>query len=215
MMNERELGHVLIATIILVFVISFKEILAFGVNYTNLGIIFMFVLLVLLVNILSKKAMAYQYEATLETKIWQGKRFGFKRERELKNLVPVGIFAPVLITLVTLGNFFLFTVLESSVEGTSARASKRHGRFRFTEMTDSNISMIMSMGVIANLILAVIAYLINLGTLAEISIYYAFYSLIPFGNLDGTKIFFGTRNFWFALMIIALIFVSFALFIPR
>ena len=127
----------------------------------------------------------------------------------------MGIIAPIITTLITQGNFFLFTTLESKIEGTSARGAKAHGRFRFTEMTDTNQSIIIASGVVANLALAILAYLIDLGQLATLSIYYATFSMIPFGSLDGTKIFFGERNLWFALAIVTAIFLSFALLIPR
>ena len=215
MLNEKELGHILLATIVLVFVVAFKEILAEGVNYTTLGTLAIFLSFIILVNVLTKKLTAHHYGSTLEVSIWNWQRFGFARQRKFKNPLPMGIIAPIIMTILTYGNFFLFAILESKIEGTSARATKSHGRFRFTELTDSHQALIIASGVVANLALAILAYLIDLGQLATFSIYYATYSMIPFGNLDGTKIFFGGRNLWFALAIITAIFLSFALLIPR
>ncbi len=215
MLNERELLHIILVTIVLVFAITFKQIINLGVDYIYLATIFVFIMFIILINLLAKKYVAYKYEANLETQIWNWQRFGFKRHHYFKNPIPVGIIAPTIITVLTLGNFLFLASLESKIEGTSARASKSHGRFRFTEMTDSHISFISGAGVIANLILAIIAYLINLGQLAELSIYYAFYSIIPFGNLDGMKILMGNKNYWFALVIITLLFLSYALFLPK
>jgi hypothetical protein len=215
MINEKELLHILLATITLVFVVAFKDILASGVNYITLGILFLFIALIILVNVLAKKATAHYYAATLEIKTWNWQRFGFARQRKLKKPLPMGIIAPILTTLITQGNFLFLATLESKIEGTSARATKAQGRFRFTEMTDTNQSLIIASGVVANLALAILAYLIDLGQLATLSIYYATYAMIPFGNLDGTKIFFGERNLWFTLAIITAIFLSFALLIPR
>ena len=215
MINEKELLHILLATITLVFVVSFKDILASGANYTTLGILSIFIALIILTNVLAKKATAHYHAATLEIKTWNWQRFGFARQRKFKKPLPMGIIAPIITTLITQGNFFLFTTLESKIEGTSARGAKAHGRFRFTEMTDTNQSIIIASGVVGSLALAVLAYLIDLGQLATLSIYYATFSMIPFGSLDGTKIFFGERNLWFALAIVTAIFLSFALLIPR
>lgn len=215
MFNGKELLHILIATIILVFVISFKSILASEKNYILLGILFIFIAFIILINTLAKKATAHYFKATLETSIWNWERFGFARQKKFKKPLPMGILLPAIVTVLTKGNFLLFTVLESKIEGTSARVAKSQGRFRFTEMTDAHQALIIASGVIANLLLAIFAYLIDLGSLATLSIYYASYSIIPFGNLDGAKIFFGERNLWFILTIITLVFLSFAIFIPQ
>ena len=215
MLNERELLHIILVTVVLVFAVTFKEFIISGVDYLYLGTIFVFILFIILINLLAKKYVAYKYEANLETQIWNWQRFGFKRHRYFKNPIPAGIIIPAIITVLTMGKFLFLASLESKIEGTSARASKSHGRFRFTEMTDSHIGFISGAGIIANLILAVIAYLIDLGQLAELSIYYAVYSLIPFGNLDGMKILMGNKNYWFALVILTLIFLSYVLFLPK
>lgn len=214
MLKNEEILHILFAILILVFVVNFSNVINDMFSQYFLLTSILFISLIVLVNLVAKKLTASHYEANLETKIWSWQRFGVRRRQKLKSSAPAGIILPFLISILSFGNFLFFAVLESEVEGTSARASKRHGRYRFTEMTDNHISVILSMGVIFNLILAVIAYLINLSELGKWSIYYATYSLIPFGNLDGTKIFFGNRVLWFALTIITLIFLSYALFLP-
>ena len=215
MLNEKELGYVLISIIVLVFAVVFKDILSSNLNYLNLILLTMFIALIILVNLLAKKLTAHYYQAELQTRTWHWQRFGFAREKRFKKPVPIGIIGPIVVTLLSQGNFLLMSVLESNIEGTSARAAKSHGRFRFTEMTDVHIGLIIASGVVANLVLAIIAYFLDLGQLATLSIYYAAYSVIPFGNLDGTKIFFGNKNLWATLTLITAIFLSYALFIPR
>ena len=214
MFTEKELGHLLLAVIILTFIVSFKKILGNQIDYLFFLISFIFLALITLINVIAKKAAANYFESNLEIKIWEWQRFGFRREQQFKKPIPMGIIAPFIISFLTLGSFFLFTPLESNVEGTTARASKRHGKYRFTELTDMHMGIIISSGVIANLILAIIAYLINLGELAKWNIYFAAFSLIPFGNLDGMKIFMGKKEIWFTLAIITMIFLSYALFLP-
>ena len=214
MLSNKEIGHILITIIVLTFVVSFKETINGIINYEFILFSLIFLTLILLVNILAKKLTANFYESNLEVKIWEWQRYGFRRESKLNKPIPAGIIFPFIVSIISLGSFFLMTVLESNIEGTSARASKRHGIYRFTEMTDRHIGLIVSTGIIANLLLAIIAYLINLGELARLSIYYATFSLIPFGNLDGTKVFFGNKVWWFTLVVITLIFLSYALYLP-
>jgi len=108
-------------------------------------------------------------------------------------------------------------VLGFDLEETTARASKRHGRYKFSQITDLHLGFIAVSGIIANLILAIIAYIINFPELARISIYYATYSLLPIGNLDGSKILFmhGTKQnlyktVWGILLILCLIFLAYS-----
>lgn len=214
MLKNEEIIHIIFAILILVFVVNFPKIVNGLFSQFFLLTSILFISLIILVNIIAKKLTASYYEANLETKIWSWQRFGVRRRQKLNKPIPAGIIFPFLVSIVSYGNLLLFAVLESDVEGTSARASKRHGLYRYTEMTDTHISIILSMGVILNLILAIVAYLINLGELGKWSVYYAAYSLVPFGNLDGTKIFFGNRVLWFALTIISLIALSYVLILP-
>ncbi len=144
--------------------------------------------------------------------MWQ--RYGFRKPQHLEKPIPIGLLISFIAPIISYGNFLWFAILESEVEGTSARASKRHGIYRYTEITDIHIALILSAGLVSNLVIATIAYLINLPELGKLSIYYAVYSLLPLGSLDGTKIFFGSRILWFALLIISLIFLGYALYLP-
>jgi len=214
MFTREEFGHILITIVVLMFVVNFSNVIEGDIDYKFIGISGLYIALILFVSITTKKLVADFYESTLEIRIWNLQRFGFSREAHLEKPIPAGVIFPFFISLLSLGNFLWFATLESRVEGTSARASKTHGRFRFTELTDIHLGLIVASGVVVTLFLAVIAYFINAPELARWSIYYAAYSLLPFGNLDGTKIFFGKKEIWFGLSIITLIFLAYALFLP-
>ncbi len=217
MMNLKELAHITIAIIILIFVVNFRSVIqalpAGKIFYLPIAYSFIAITLVVFTNILAKKIIAYYYETTTEQKIWQFQRFGYKPNRKFKKPIPGGIIFPFILTLISAGIIWLMTVLEFDTQGTSARASKRHGIYRFTEMTEFHIALIAASGVIANLILAIIAYLINFPIMARISIYYAAFSLIPFSNLDGAKIFFGSRKLSATLAAITAIALAYAFFL--
>ncbi len=83
-------------------------------------------------------------------------------------------------------------------------------------MTEFHIALIAASGIIINLILAIMGYIFAswnpiLETFSKLSIYYAFWSIIPIGKLDGTKIFFGSRILWFSLLILTTLFLGISL----
>jgi len=209
MFTQKEIGHILLALIVLGFSISLAGIIKNGIDYLAILTGFLLILIVMLVNILAKKATAYYYEAKIEHNIWMWERFGFKREERFSKPMPAGIIVPVIFSITSYGKAFWLAALEFDVYTTSARASKRHGEHRYTEMTEIHIGLIAAAGIIANLIAGIIGYLVGFPEFSKLNIYYAIYSMIPFGSLDGSKIFFGSRLVWYTLGIICLIFLSY------
>ncbi|MEM3112895.1 MAG: hypothetical protein QXI33_00530 [Candidatus Pacearchaeota archaeon] len=214
MIKKEESYHILFAIIVLTFAVVYGQALNQTLTYITLFLSLIFISIILVGNILTKKISAYYFESELYVKIWMWERYGFKRHEYLNTPIPLGILLSAIIALITKGFFIFMAVLESDAEGTSARASKRHGIYRFTELTENNLGMILASGVVFNLLLAVFAYLADLSLLGRWSIFYAAYSLLPFGSLDGTKIFFGNRVVWFTLAVITSIFLSYVLFLP-
>jgi len=78
-------------------------------------------------------------------------------------------------------------------------------------MTEEHIGWIAAAGIAANLLFAVVGYLIGFSELARISIYFAFFNMLPLSDLDGNKIFFGSRILWSFLAALVLIGVGYAL----
>ena len=72
-------------------------------------------------------------------------------------------------------------------------------------MTEEHIGLIAASGIFANLFLGIIGYLIGFPLFAKLSIWFAFFNMIPISNLDGNKIFFGNLVLWSFLAIITLI----------
>ena len=111
--------------------------------------------------------------------------------------------------------FKWLAILEFDVKPRIERVSRRHGLYRFSEMTDWHIAVIAAAGVFANILLAIISYSISgyfpgLETsfeyFAKLNVYYALWSLVPLSSLDGSKILFGSKLLWLTLAIITGIF---------
>jgi hypothetical protein len=205
MINIKEAGAILISIIILAFVVSFPQ--PFYVFFIALGLI----ALVILINVFVKKVIAYYYESEIEEKIWSMQRYGFPAHHKLEKKIPVGVIIPFLFSLVTLGGIKLFTSLVFDIKPKVYRSAKRHGLYSFSEMTEFHIAVIAASGVIANLIAAILAYLLNFPDFARLNIYYAFFNAIPFDELDGNKIFAGSLILWSFVAAIVLIAVGYAL----
>ncbi len=214
MIKREESYHIIFAIIVLTFAVLYNPVIIGNFEYGLLFLSLIFISIIVLGNVLTKKICAYYFESEISVKNWMWERYGFKRHEYFKTPIPLGIILSFVAAILSKGTFIWMAILESDAQGTSARASKRHGIYRFTELTESNLSFILASGVVFNLLLSIIAYLANLPQLGRWSIFYATYSLIPFGALDGTKIFFGSRVLWFALVVITLIFLSYALFLP-
>ena len=99
---------------------------------------------------------------------------------------------------------------ETDIKPTVARAAKRHDFYSYSELTEWHVGLIPAAGIIFTLMLAFIAYLFDIGELGRIAIYFACFNMIPIGNLDGAKIFFGSKTLYFSLLAVVVISFSYA-----
>lgn len=208
MLNRNEIITIVIVTFILAFTISLIETVEIFL-YALLA-----VFLILIINIAAKKVASFYLDSEIEIKLWEIKRYGFKAHKHFKRPFPSGAFFPVIskIFLFPIHNFIWMASLVFDVKPKIYRAAKRHGLYSFSEMTESHLGLIASAGIIASLISAVIGYLIGFPDFAKLSIYYAFFNMLPISDLDGNKIFFGNIVLWSFLASIVLIGLFYALF---
>ena len=207
MLNSKEIASILAVTIILGFTISLiTSTTAF--LYTTGSI-----LIIVLLTTTAKKITSSYFEAGIEVKLWEIKKYGFRAHHNFKRPFPAGAFFPIIITALTTGLVNWLACLTFDVKAKIHRAAKRHGYYSFSEMTEYHIGLIAASGIFLNLILAILGYLFNFPTFAELNIYYAFFNMIPLSELDGNKIFFGNLVLWCFLATLVLIGVCCALLI--
>ena len=203
----KELTTIFIAIVVLSLTVLFKRTDKFLIDF---GITFLSFLIIIGVSVLVKKLVAYRYEADITTKFWELYRYGFKKGSHLKKSTPM-VWLPILATLLSRGTFWWLGVLEFDIRARPERVSKRHGLYRFTEMTERHLARIAIWGVVACLIMALIGYLAGFETFTKLATYYAAWSLIPISSLDGTKIFFGNRGMWTTLVVLTGFFLAAAM----
>jgi len=171
------------------------------------------VFLVVLINVIAKKVMSFYLESEIEITNWTVQRYGFKPGNYLKKPFQMGIFLPLITSLLTLGNFIWMAVFTFDVKPKVYRAAKRHGLYSYSEMTENHIGLIAAAGVAANLLFAVVGYLIGFREFAAINVYLAFFNMVPLSDLDGNKILFGNFVLWSFLAALALIGIGYVFFL--
>jgi len=204
MINIREFSYIIVISIILAFTISLVASLE----------IFLYILLtiflVIMINVLAKKVGCFFLDSEIEIKLWEIRRFGFKPHYKFKKPFPIGAALPIIITVLTFGYVYWMASLVFDVKAKIYRAAKRWGLYTFSEMTEWHIGLIAAWGIVANLFFALIGYLIGFSDFARLNIYYAFFNLLPLGELDGNKIFFGSIILWSFLAVLVLIGIGYA-----
>ena len=201
MLNKKEILAILIMSVIFAFAISLIE--TWNLFLTSLLAVF----LVIIINVFAKKISGYYLDSEVEIGLWETDRYGFKPKHAFKKPFPIGAFLPLIskIFLFPLGSFIWMASLVFEVKPKVYRAVKRFGLYSFSEMSEAHIGWIAVSGIVANLLFAIIGYLIGFNDFARINLYYAFFNMLPISDLDGNKIFFGSLLAWVALATIILI----------
>ena len=207
MLSKKEIVIILVVTIILAFAVSLVASLKLFL-YSLLSIF-----LILIINTTAKKITGYYLESEVEIKLWEVQRYWFNPSSAFKKPIPAGVFLPIVLSLVFLGDIKWLASLVFDVKAKVYRAAKRHGLYSFSEMTEYHLGLIAASGIAINLVSAVLGYFLGFPLFARLSIYYAFFNILPISELDGNKIFFGSLIMWSFLAAIVLIGMLFAIFI--
>ncbi len=160
--------------------------------------------IILALNITAKRIMAYHLEADIKINFWSWYQFWFTKRAHFKK--PILMFwLPPLLALISKGYILWLAILEFDVKPNVARAAKRHGYYRYSDLTEYHITSIATAGVITTLALGIIGYITGFETFTRFTIYYSIWSLIPISKLDGSKILFGSKTLWFILLVVSII----------
>ncbi len=211
-MDIKEILIILAASLILGLSFSIPN-----VTYYTFSLSAIFFLIIIIVNLIGKHLVAYFFEADIETKFWSVYHYGFKQGSHFARPLPMA-WLPLLLSFIFRGFFQWLSILEFDVKPKIERSARRHGIYGFTELEDYHVAMIAAAGVAANLIIAILSYFLasiypTLELFARLNIYFAFWSMIPLGSLDGSKFLFGSRGTWFIMLVITAIFLAYALLV--
>jgi Zn-dependent protease len=211
MENKKE--WLKIGLVVLIITLSLNLSLTFTEYWQKFFVTLFMVSLVIGLNILIKKIIAYRLDSEIENKVWEirSSRLNLKKSKKIQ----IGMIIPFLSKLILfpLGNFIWMACIVFDVKPRVYRGAKRFGLYTFSDLTEAHIGLIAASGVILNIILAIIGYLTGLTEFSRLNLYYAFFNILPISELDGNKIFFGNKVFWSFLASLILIGLCFLVFI--
>lgn len=215
MITKKEIASFVIILVLFAFLLSFinKGSSSFIISEKAFlgGLVIAAIILGL--NLLAKKLVAYYYECEIEQGIWFFQRYGIYERSYFKDKIPIGLLLPIAVVFFTLGAVKMLVMTQFEISAARQRAAKRHGLYRFSELTEFHIGVVAASGIAILLVSAVLAYIFGFGEYAKYAIYFSVWNMIPFSNLDGTKLFFGSRILYILLGVITLIFLFYALFL--
>jgi hypothetical protein len=204
-MDKKEITTILLAIIVLTVTASFRDTEIFYPILLSFSII-------IISNILVKKIVGFHFETSVKTKFWTWHQFGLRQDMHFKTPIPM-IWLPLLVALFTKGYFLWLGILEFDIKAKAERVAKRHGIYRFTQVTERHMAWIAAWGLIANLALAIGGYIAGFELFAKLSIYFIAWSVVPIGRLDGSKIFYASRLLWVIIFTITAIVLGWGLII--
>ncbi len=212
MINKKEIFPIIL--IIVIITLSITLSLRITESWKEILWVFISVSLIILLNIFTKKIVAYNLDSEIEMKIWEVGGYSSAGKKQ-KRPFPIGAFLPLLskIILFPFKSFVWMASLAFEVKPKIYRGAKRHGLYTFSEITEDHIALIAASGIVINLIVAVISYFLGFPLFSRLNIYYAFFNMLPLSELDGNKIFFGNLVLWSFLGALVLIGMLFAIFI--
>ncbi len=204
-MDKKEIATIILAAVILALTVSFKKTEIFYPALLSF-------LIIISTNILTKKIIGFHFETDVKTKFWTWYQFGLRKDMHFKNPIPMA-WLPLLLILFTKGHLLWLGILEFDIKAKTERVAKRHGLYRFTEVTEWHMAWIVIWGLIANLILATIGYIAGYELFTKLSIYFIAWNIIPLNRLDGSKILYASRALWITIFIITAIVLGWGLII--
>jgi len=186
MINLKEGIVLLTAALVLGYIIGFPSF-----SFATWIISSLLALLILTFNTAGKKIAAYFYGSDAEISHWHITTYGFWTSMYFKKPFPMWIFAPLVLAFATLGYVKWLAITTFEAAPTVLRT-----RRKFANISEWDLALIAIAGIFANILLAFFGRIFGFNDFAMFNLWFALFNLIPISNLDGSKIFFGSRFLW-------------------
>lgn len=205
---SNQIRDFIITILVVTFVFAFDDkqpVFQLGYWLTNFLRVSIGAVLVVLVHYFGHKWAARRYGTDVKHKIWSVRRYGLAKRAHFPikidflnvtvipiNSFPLGSVLAVIISFLSNGAFFFIPVEAIDI---GAGEKKRLGRWRL-KVLEREQARIAFAGPAANMLFAFVLTLFNksgmFNQIILISCLYALYHMIPWSQLDGAKIFFGS-----------------------
>lgn len=194
MFDEKEVFQMIFAGLLIAYLIAFPS---FTLESTLIAIVFSAFILV--PHVIAHKIAASNFIAESKFRLLEWRRYSFLEDSVFKHPFPIWLILPILLAFITLGKLKFFAIETFEL---TWKPHKRIGRW-FTELQEREIAIIALAGPIVNLIFAFFAGIVFSFTgiafakeFAILNAWFAFFTLLPIGNLDGTKVLAGGVIRW-------------------
>lgn len=195
MSRKKEAIHIIVAILIMSIILSFAnyaQIITIQGALAYLNIL-IYSTIIILATVFAKKAKAYNIDVKIEHKIIQWKRWWIYKKSHFKKPLPGGIIFPVLFALISNGWIKILAFLQFDAKALPTKVARKRRIKTYADLMEWDVGIIAFFGLVASLAIAIIASYAGLTDLAKISLYYSLWNLLPIGQLDGIKIFFGSK----------------------
>ncbi len=203
MLNKKEIGIFALVSLVIGFLMSFKELNAynaetFNVYIKNTG----YAAITVLLNMIVLKLSAYRYGCNVEFRLWTLERYGFHNAQHLKKPIPMWILTPLIFIFVTRGYIKWLALFVFDIEHISRELKGKN----YSKITEWELALIVFYSIIANVGLAIFSIFMGWNDLALLNAGLALFSVIPFSELNGMKIMQGSIMLWiFSVIMVSLI----------
>jgi len=157
-------------------------------------------LIIVLIHIFGAKLSASLLDCSTETQLWTAKRLGFTQLTKFKKPFPLWLFIPLILVWLSFGLIKWIGIITFEVTPLSSRI-----KMRWRELTEWHVALIATGSLVFNILAAIIAKALGYNSFAVFNLIFVLYSLIPASNLDGGKIFFGSRLLWIFMLVLSVV----------
>jgi hypothetical protein len=207
MLTKKEGTWIIITIILFAFIIVFP-------SATYNPLLLFLPVLIILISVITKKIAADFFCIKIEHTAWEWQQFWWYKTSKFKKPIPLGVLFPFLITLLSFGLLKPLTFLQFNAKNNpQKRILKKRGAVRKEEINESDLAFTSAWGFFSVWLLAILGIFLRIPDLTKWSIYYGLWNLVPIGNLDGIKLFFGSTITWVFMIFLYIIAIIFAILI--
>lgn len=194
-MDGEEIGSIILALLVMTFVVGFSELTVEAFLYA-----FIISFTLVFVFIVSQKVVADYLGLDIKFKLWTFKRYWLRWQDEFDWEFPMWITLPLILAVASNG-FLRWTALLVFV----TRITPKKVATKFSEIREFDLALVAASGIFSALAIALIMKMVGLNEFASIASWFAVLNTIPLGNLNGTKLFFGSKVLWIFLVVLTII----------
>lgn len=206
--TKKELVWIIIIIIIFEFIIALGIKGDFIIIDISHPLKFLVPPIIILTTIITKKIAANRFCIKIEHSLFKFERWGWYRRSYLKKPFPMGLVLPFGLAFFTLSFIKPLTFFQFDAENNlRKRLQRKRGNIndRRIEINESDLGFTAAWGFYSLIVVSIIGIILSFRELALYPLYYILWNMIPWQNLDGIKLFFGSPINWTLVGILTIV----------